>query len=109
MPRELLATPMNATWRAWCVANRDDIAAVSTETLRDADGIQYMVSVTLRSLSAHAFERGEDQQCVWDREVNFGCTDGTVAGGHCFVRAAREQEECAEFIAALIRGAKVPA
>lgn len=32
---------------------------------------------------------------VWEKTVRFGATDATVAGGHAFVEAAREQEAVA--------------
>src|SRR4051812_50217034 len=40
-------------------------------TVRTSEGIQYDVSLGLRSLSAHAFEQGEDQRAVWSYFVPF--------------------------------------
>lgn len=43
---------------------------------------------------------------VWHREVVFGHTDRTVAGGKDFVDAARAQEDVAWSLITLIRGRK---
>lgn len=73
-----------------------DVCEVVMHTVRTSDGIQYDVSLGLRSLSAHAFEQGEDQRAVWSYFVPFGQTDATVAGGSAFVAAARRQQEVAD-------------
>lgn len=72
-----------------------DVFSVTMHTVRTAEDVQYIVSVGLRSLAAHAFEEGEDEIGVWSYSVPFGHTDATVAGGAAFVQAARRQEEVA--------------
>lgn len=52
-----------------------------------------------------AGDRGR-ARTVWHREVVFGQTDRTVAGGAAFVEAARAQEDVAWSLIALIRGRK---
>lgn len=79
--------------------HRDDIAIVIKGIERDETGIDYWVNVSLRSLAAPAFEKGEDEQGYWTKRVDFGQTDYTCAGGMAFVDASIEQEEIADAIA----------
>lgn len=91
-------------WRQWALDKREDIAGVITHTERDDTGVNYDVSVVLRSLAEHAYEEGEDQRGVWGLRVEFGQTDATVAGGFAFVEAAREQQLIADTIAGIVWG-----
>lgn len=56
-------------------------AEVTMETTLDRSSVTYSILIGGRLL--------------WSREVYFGQTDATVAGGSDFVRAAREQERIA--------------
>lgn len=66
-------------------------------TTRDGDGIRYDVIVGDAMLGDFGRAR-----IVWSREVAFGRTSRTVAGGHDFVEASRAQDEVAHAIHALI-------
>ncbi len=90
--------------REWLLKAIDDgdVAAVECRTERDDTGVSYDVCVVLRSLSAHAFEVGEDQRGVWDMRVAFGRCDDNVAGGADFICVARRQQQVADEIARLV-------
>lgn len=66
-------------------------------TSRHACGVEYDVVIGDASYG----DRGQ-ARTVWSKSVTFGATDRTVAGGHDFVMAAREQEAVALACLALI-------
>lgn len=66
-------------------------------TTRDGDGIRYDVIVGDAMLGDFGRAR-----IVWSREVSFGRTSRTAAGGRDFVEAGRTQGEVAHAIHALI-------
>lgn len=70
---------------------------VQEVTTRSSEGIHYEVIVGDAMLGDHGKAR-----VVWTREVAFGQTTRTVAGGYDFVEASRAQGEVARAIHALI-------
>jgi hypothetical protein len=66
---------------------------VKTETCRDAESVTYEVVVYEKDVPVYDNEGG---RIVWSKEVAFGKTDATKAGGYCFQEAAQEQELMAD-------------
>ncbi len=77
---------------------------VVSRTERHSIGVVYEVRLENDGADSGSCDLTEGQMTtVWRREVFFGATDATVAGGCVFREAAKEQDEVAERYAGALR------